>query len=232
VALPLQPPLPPSEASGARQSATQRTITRAGNIGFARRPQYLFSGLSKCGICGAGFIMAGRNRLACFGALEKGTCDNRLTIRRDEVEARVLKALKEKLLRQDLFDEFCEEFTREMNRLRMEHRASLSAAEREIERIDARRKKLIEMVMEGVAPSVVKDELNANAGAGEPIGGHRSPARPGGCHCAHAERIRRGAPYRAARESGGHAGSDRTNEEVIGIRRPLPASIFGCGGGI
>ena len=51
--------------------------------------------------------MAGRNRLACFGAREKGTCGNRLTIRRDEVEARVLKALQEKLLRQDLFDEFC-----------------------------------------------------------------------------------------------------------------------------
>src|SRR5918996_5717206 len=45
----------------------------------------------------------------------------------------------------------------------MEHRAGLSAAEREIERIEARRKKLVEMVMDGVAPSVVKDELNANA---------------------------------------------------------------------
>jgi site-specific DNA recombinase len=113
-----------------RQSATRRTITRAGNIGFARRPQYLFSGLSKCGVCGAGFIMAGRNRLACFGAREKGTCDNRLTIRRDEVEARVLKALEHRLLNQELFDEFCDEFTRDMNRLRMEHRANLSAAER------------------------------------------------------------------------------------------------------
>jgi site-specific DNA recombinase len=118
-----------------RQRATPRTITRAGNIGFARRPQYLFSGLSKCGVCGAGFIMAGRNRLACFGAREKGTCDNRLTIRRDDVEVRVLKALQEKLLNQELFEEFCEEFTREMNRLRMQHRASLSVAEREIERI-------------------------------------------------------------------------------------------------
>ena len=107
--------------------------------------------------------MAGRNRLACFGAREKGTCSNHLTIRRDEVEARVLKALEDKLLNQELFEEFCEEFTREMNRLRMQHRASFLAAEREIERIEARRKKLIEMVMEGVSPSVVKDELNANA---------------------------------------------------------------------
>ncbi len=102
-------------------------------------------------------------------AREKGTCDNRLTIRRDEVEARVLNALQEKLLRQDLFEEFCEEFTREMNRLRMRHRASLSAAEDEIERIEARRKKLIEMVMEGVAPSVVKDELNTNAARREQL---------------------------------------------------------------
>jgi hypothetical protein len=33
--------------------------------------------------------------------------------RRDEVERRVLKALEEKLSNQQLFEEFCEEFTRE-----------------------------------------------------------------------------------------------------------------------
>jgi site-specific DNA recombinase len=92
-----------------------------------------------------------------------------LTIRRDEVEARVLNALQEKLLRQDLFEEFCEEFTREMNRLRMEHRAGLSAAEREVDRIEARRKKLVESIMEGVPASEVKDELNANAARREEL---------------------------------------------------------------
>jgi chromosome segregation ATPase len=56
-----------------------------------------------------------------------------------------------------------------MNQLRMEHRASLSAAEREIDRIEARRKKLIEMVMDGVAPSEVKDEINANAARREEL---------------------------------------------------------------
>jgi hypothetical protein len=111
----------------------------------------------------ARFIMSGKNRLGCFGARDQGRCDNHLTIRRDEIEARVLKALQEKLLRQDLFEEFCDEFTREMNRLRMEHRASLSAAEREIDRIEIRRKRLVESIMEGVPASEVKDELNANA---------------------------------------------------------------------
>jgi hypothetical protein len=156
-------------AAKARQEQTRHAVKSAGHLGRARRPQYLFSGLTKCGVCGAGFIMAGRNRLACFGARDQGRCENLLTIRRDEVEARVLRALQEKLLRQDLFEEFCDEFTREMNRLRMEHRAGLSAAEREIDRIEARRKKLIEMVMEGVPPSEVKDELTANAARREDL---------------------------------------------------------------
>jgi site-specific DNA recombinase len=50
-----------------------------------------------------------------------------------------------------------------MNRLRMEHRADLAAAEREIERIEARRKRLVESIMDGVPASEVKDELKANA---------------------------------------------------------------------
>ena len=122
----------------ASETRPARDEEQRASIGGAKRPQYLFSGLTKCGVCGAGFIMSGKNRLGCFGARDQGRCDNHLTIRRDEVEARVLKALQDKLLSQDLFEEFCEEFTREMNRLRMEQRASLSAAEREIERIEAR----------------------------------------------------------------------------------------------
>jgi site-specific DNA recombinase len=53
--------------------------------------------------------------------------------------------------------------------LRTEHRASLSAAEREIERIELRRKKLIEMVIDGVALSEVRDEMNANAARREEL---------------------------------------------------------------
>jgi site-specific DNA recombinase len=156
-------------AAKQRQELGRHAVRTAGNPVGARRPQYLFSGLTKCGVCGAGFIMTGKHRLGCFAARDQGRCDNHLTIRRGEVEARVLRALQEKLLRQDLFKEFCDEFTREMNRLRMEHRAGLSAAEREIERIEARRKKLIEMVMEGVPPSEVKDELTANAARREAL---------------------------------------------------------------
>jgi hypothetical protein len=57
-----------------------------------------------------------RDRLACFGARSRGTCTNRLTISRQEVEERILVALRDKLMRRDLFEDFCREYVRELNR--------------------------------------------------------------------------------------------------------------------
>lgn len=125
-----------------RQDTTRRVLASATSIVRARRPQYLFSGLTKCGVCGSGFVLKSRNRLSCFGATDKGVCTNHLTIRRDEIEARVLHALQEKLLRRDLFEEFCQEFTREVNRLRMAARASVTAEERELRRVQGEMRSL------------------------------------------------------------------------------------------
>ena len=64
-------------------------------------------------------------------------------------------------MRKDFFEEFCREFAKEMNRLRMEQRAGLTSAKRELARLEARRKKLVELVMDGVPGREVKDELIA-----------------------------------------------------------------------
>ena len=77
------------------------------------------------------------------------------------MEARVLKALQEKLLRRVLFEEFCDEFTREMNRLRMKHRASLSLAERELERVQNAIRRVIEAIKNGFAGPDLKAEWEA-----------------------------------------------------------------------
>ena len=154
-----------------RQERTRKKLSQPAGAALSRlrRPRYVFSSLTRCGECGAGFITLARNRLGCFGASAQGTCTNRLTIRRDEVEQRVLKALQENLLRRDMFEEFCREFTKEMNRLLMEHRAGVVAAEREAERLEARRAKLVESIMEGVPGSQVKDELIAIAARREEL---------------------------------------------------------------
>ena len=126
-----------------------------------RRPKYLFSGLTKCGECGAGFIVYSREQLGCFGTRDRGTCTNKLTIPRQEVEERVLRALQDKLMRKDFFEEFCREFAKEMNRLRMEQRAGLSGAKRELERVKRDIQKVIEAIKAGFALPELKAEMDA-----------------------------------------------------------------------
>src|SRR5687768_6646608 len=96
----------------------------------------------------AGFIVYSREQLGCFGTRDRGTCTNKLTISRHEVEERVLSALQDKLMRKDFFEEFCREFAKEMNRLRMDQRAGLTSAKREVERIGRRIKKLLDLMLD------------------------------------------------------------------------------------
>jgi hypothetical protein len=145
--------------------ARQREMRRVSSSGDpkrfnqARRPKYLFSGLTKCAECGGGYVMYWRDRLACFGARSRGTCTNRLTISRQKVEERVLVALREKLMRRDLFEDFCREYVRELNRLRMEHRAGLSSARTELASADKQIRKLVQAIKDGVSAISIKDEL-------------------------------------------------------------------------
>lgn len=112
-----------------------------------RQPKYLFSGLTKCGGCGGGYSMISADLVRCSTARSKGACDNRKNIRRDQLEARVLSALRHHLMDPALFKEFCDRFTREMNRLRMKGRSSIDAAEAEIKRIDRELDKLMKLIM-------------------------------------------------------------------------------------
>jgi DNA invertase Pin-like site-specific DNA recombinase len=145
----------------ARQAEMRRVASSGDPKRFnqARRPKYLFSGLTKCAECGGGYVMYWRDRLACFGARSRGTCTNRLTISRQEVEERVLVALREKLMRRDLFEDFCREYVRELNRLRMEHRASLTQGRAELARVEREIRKFIQAIKDGVPALSIKDEL-------------------------------------------------------------------------
>ncbi len=144
------------------RQAEMRRATSSGDprrFNRARRPKYLFSGLTKCAECGGGYVMYWRDRLACFSARSRGTCTNRLTISRQEVEERVLVALRDKLMRRDLFEDFCREYVRELNRLRMEHRAGISSARTELATVERDIRKLVQAIKDGVAALSIKDEL-------------------------------------------------------------------------
>jgi hypothetical protein len=80
------------------------------------RPRFLLSGLLRCGCCGGAYAIVARDRYACSTRKQKGTCNNRLTISRQEIEARVLDGLKERLLAPRLVAVFIEAFREETKR--------------------------------------------------------------------------------------------------------------------
>ncbi|MFT8947979.1 MAG: recombinase family protein [Acetobacter aceti] len=137
------------DAVKARQAETTFSQPERGNeaLNDRRRPRHLFAGLIRCGCCGGGYSMISKDLLGCSTARNKGTCDNRLNIRRDALEASVLSGLRTHLMEPDLFREFCNEFTREVNRLRMELGADLAAMRNEIPRIDRELDKLLNLIL-------------------------------------------------------------------------------------
>ncbi|KTT95725.1 recombinase family protein, partial [Sphingomonas sanguinis] len=116
-------------------------------INTRRRPKYLFSGLTKCACCGGGYSAISATLIGCSTARNKGTCDNRVNIRRDELESRVLDALRTRMLDPTIFAEFCDAYTQEMNRLRMEARSNIDGAQAEIARIDREVQKLMDLYL-------------------------------------------------------------------------------------
>jgi hypothetical protein len=64
-------------------------------------------------------------------------------------------------MRKDLFEEFCHEYTREMNRLRMARRAGWSQARVELAKVEREIRKLLDAIKNGVSATAIKDELLA-----------------------------------------------------------------------
>jgi site-specific DNA recombinase len=96
-----------------RQQGLSLEIRRddSGNaLNRAHRRRFLLSGLLKCGCCGGGATIVAQDRYGCATRRSKGTCDNSATVSRQEIEARVLEGLKERLLAPELVREFIRAF--------------------------------------------------------------------------------------------------------------------------
>ncbi|MET4518271.1 hypothetical protein [Bradyrhizobium sp. I1.7.5] len=107
--------------------------------------------------CG-GYTMISKDLLGCATSRNKGTCDNRLNIRRDALEASVLSGLRTHM-EPDLFKEFCDEFTREVNRLRIERGAGLAAMRDELPRIERELGKLLAAIKAGGPIEAIVEDM-------------------------------------------------------------------------
>jgi site-specific DNA recombinase len=125
-----------------------------------QRPRFLITGLAKCGVCGASYVKINAKLFGCAAARNRGTCDNRLNIRLDILEGIILDGLRSRLMQPDLFKEFCKEFHREINRQRMAENDAAEAKRAELDRVERRIGRIVELITEDDAPvRALKQEL-------------------------------------------------------------------------
>ena len=127
---------------------------------IGRRARYLFSGTLECGCCGSNYIMISDSRYGCAAARNSGNCTNRKTIKRDDVETRVLTGLKDKLLHPDLIAEFIAEFQRESQKERLESLASRTDGERRLAKVMREIDSIVTAITEGMNHPSMKAKMD------------------------------------------------------------------------
>jgi site-specific DNA recombinase len=125
----------------------------------ANRPRFLLSGLLKCGVCGGSYAITVNDRYACSNHYRRGTCKNGRTVRRAEIEARVLEGLKSKLVTPEAAAEAIRAFHAERNRLNRERRAAAAADQRIIEGAERKIKELVTVIENGGYHSALSTRL-------------------------------------------------------------------------
>ena len=146
-----------------QQESRSRIMTNGRGIRSerARRPRYLLSGLLRCGSCGGGFSKISQSHYGCSTARNKGTCDNLLSIRRDELESKVLDGLRRQLMHPEMVTTFIDEFRKEVNRQRAEKDSHRHHIARDLEKTERELRRLIEAIKSGVPGATLKDEMTA-----------------------------------------------------------------------
>ena len=133
---------------------------RAERLNRLRRPAFLLSGLLTCGGCGGKYGIIVNDRYGCLGHFRKGTCDNGRTIRRDDIERRVLAGLTDKLVSPEAVAVAVRAYAEETNRQNHERRAQVEADRRSREKINRGIKGILDAIEDGMYQPAMKARMS------------------------------------------------------------------------
>jgi site-specific DNA recombinase len=136
---------------------------RRGLLSRAVTSPYLFSGLLKCGECGANLIIGtgggkrmrdGRHlkahpKYVCANYFNRGTCRNDLYIRRDVLEERLLYRLQSELLQPEVIDFAIAEFGRQLRTALASMSSEVVGLRRRKEQLGTEIRRLTEAIAQG-----------------------------------------------------------------------------------
>lgn len=114
-----------------------------------RRPKSLLSGLVFCGVCGGSCSIRGGDRFACSTHMDNRSCTNKTTIRRPELEDRVLSGLKDRLMTPEAAAEAMRAYVEETNRANHERRASTVGWQTELTKLRKGLKQMLQVIEDG-----------------------------------------------------------------------------------
>jgi site-specific DNA recombinase len=145
----------------ARQGALEAVCSSGDAPGYwdRRRPRYLFTGLMRCAVCGGGIVHFNKVYIGCANARNRGTCNNKATMRREDLESAVLDGLQNRLMDPARTRIFCEEYARAMNRLHAEHNAQRAADEDALSKVKRDLARLVQALLDGVPASAVREKM-------------------------------------------------------------------------
>ena len=112
-----------------------------------------------CAVCGGGIVNFNKVYTAGAKARNKGTCDNKATMRRDDLETAVLEGLQHRLMEPARIKIFCEEYARAMNCLHAEHNAHREADADALGRTERDLARLVQALLDGVPASTVREKM-------------------------------------------------------------------------
>ena len=133
---------------------------RAERLNRLRRPAFLLSGLLTCGCCGGKYGIIVNDRYGCLGHFRRGTCNNGPTIRRDDIERRVLAGLTDKLVSPEAAAVAVRAYAEETNRQNHERRAQVEADRRSLEKINRGVKGILDAIEDGMYQPAMKARMS------------------------------------------------------------------------
>ena len=141
-------------------TARDENASSTNPLNGSHRAKYLFSGSLKCGCCGGSYTLMNKTKYGCAAARNKGTCNNRQLIKREEVEARVLNGLKTKLLDPAMLAEFIAEYQREWTQLQRETLSDRSTHEAELKSTTKQIQNMLDAISNGMFHVSMKEKMD------------------------------------------------------------------------
>lgn len=125
------------------------------------RERHIFSGLVRCGDCGASYTVITKDRWGCSRHRESGTCGNIRRIRTSELESRVLGGLQDKLLEPEVVSMVVKRYHERRAAKRKEMAAGLHAAENRVAELKIEIGRLVDALAAGAALDEVKAGIDS-----------------------------------------------------------------------